>query len=99
MEIRYETTFDDLLAFNAYHLAHSSAARRSHLIDRGEHGETKTRWEAIERVGQDEQRYYLYNSSICAFIVPKSAFANESVEGIFLETVGERASSPHPRPS
>ena len=56
-------------------------------------GETKLKWEAIERIVTNEDYMFVYLGSVNAIVIPKRAFASQSDLHAFLEDVQHHASS------
>ncbi|MCZ2256932.1 YcxB family protein [Sporosarcina sp. G11-34] len=46
------------------------------IIDVSSNGETKVNWAGIKSIQEDTNHYYLYNSAVSAYIIPKRALQN-----------------------
>ena len=47
------------------------------LSDLNQKGETKVNWSGIEVFKEDNDYFYLYNSSVSSYILPKRALSDE----------------------
>lgn len=49
--------------------------------------ESKSAWDTIESVQQNQKNIYIYNSALSAYIIPKRAFENKEDEASFINQV------------
>lgn len=61
MEIKYNLTEEDYVHFS------------EGLIETTSNGETRAAWASIESFKEDKAYFFLYNSSISAYIIPKTS--------------------------
>ena len=48
------------------------------ISDLNQKGETKVKWSGIEMFKEDDEYFYLYNSSVSSYILPKRALSDEA---------------------
>lgn len=46
------------------------------VIDASSSGESNVNWAAIKSIKEDDSHFYLYNSAVSAYILPKKAIGN-----------------------
>jgi len=46
------------------------------ITDVSSSGETKANWSGIKSIQEDDSRFYLYNSALSAYIIPKKSLQN-----------------------
>lgn len=56
------------------------------IVDRNQTGETKVVWEGIHTFKEDEHYFYLYNSAVSAYILPKKDVENANEVRNLLES-------------
>lgn len=66
---------------------HSLAIVEEGLIDHSEFGETKTNWQAIEKIHETEDFVYIYIGAVKAYIIPKRSFVDEAEKDNFLDEI------------
>ena len=70
------------------------------LIEKTEYCETKTIWEAVEKVISTKESLYIYISAVTAHVIPKNYFLDHSTCQIFFDTATSSAFviivNPHP---
>ncbi|MFO1446306.1 YcxB family protein [Bacillus sp. Bva_UNVM-123] len=56
------------------------------IVDSTTNGETKVNWSGIQQVKENEDYFYLYNSSVSAYILPKRELHNLDEINSFLKS-------------
>lgn len=64
--------------------------REEGVMTKGDSDEMITSYRSISQIAQNDGTLYLYNSSVSAIIVPKTAFHSEDERRIFLDTLRPR---------
>lgn len=59
---------------------HKMTLTEEGIIDITTNGETKVNWSGIETYKEDNDYFYLYNSSVSAYILPKRKIPNEEIK-------------------
>ncbi|NLL71658.1 MAG: YcxB family protein [Epulopiscium sp.] len=54
---------------------------------KGTSGETKTKWETVEKIARDKEHLYIYIGSLAAYIIPLRAFVEESEKEMFVNII------------
>ncbi|AFM24024.1 YcxB family protein [Desulfomonile tiedjei] len=59
------------------------------VVETTESGQSKTKWNAVEKIVKNEDCIFIYNSSVTAYVVPRRAFESEDEFNRFFETAGK----------
>jgi len=59
------------------------------IIDTTANGETKVNWSGIESYKEDNDYFYLYNSSVSAYILPKRKLDSEEIRNFFTTKISD----------
>lgn len=54
------------------------------IVEKTENGESRTKWNGVEKVTETEKYVFIYISSIMAYIIPKSVFVSDIIKNEFL---------------
>jgi hypothetical protein len=54
------------------------------VIEISDVGESRTSWDGIERIEENDKYFFLYTSAVMAHVIPKRAFLNEGESAEFL---------------
>ncbi len=57
------------------------------FIRKSQNGENRMNWSGVEKIVSAEKHFFIYVSSISAYVIPKSPFENESDKDRFFEFV------------
>jgi hypothetical protein len=68
---------------------HEITVTRDQIVERTEFGESRTNWQAIEKIVTTANYIFVYTTAISAHIIPKREFPDESVYEKFLETIND----------
>lgn len=61
------------------------------IIEESENGESRINWSGVEKVVETEKHFFIYFSSIMAYIIPKSVFEKDNTKNEFLKLLDEKS--------
>lgn len=70
---------------------HKMTLTEEGIIDTTTNGETKVNWSGIETYKEDNDYFYLYNSSVSAYILPKRDIQNEEISHFFTSKISKKS--------
>lgn len=66
---------------------HSLTISEEGINEASENGESKINWSGVEKIIETEGHFFIYISSVMAYIIPKSAFKDENAKNEFLSSL------------
>lgn len=57
------------------------------LLEKSSIGESKVKWNQVDKVEETEEYIYIYISSISAHIIPKRVFRDENESRLFIKEI------------
>ena len=63
------------------------------IVETTDNGESTTKWNGIDKLGESKDYFFLYMDSLKAYIVPKRCFVNDEEKDAFINEVKSKLSN------